>query len=97
MVLVLKKIKGLGLDKDGLGLCLEKFTRLVLQVMVLTTSLDSPDVINKLFSGLPEGLRKNFVTKYRHGQGSYKCLRRLTDDAASDAECMLGKQLFNAS
>ena len=59
--------------------------------------LNSPDVINKLFSRLPESLRKNFATMYRHGQRSFRCLRGLIDDAASDAECMLGKQLFNAS
>ena len=59
--------------------------------------LDSPDVINKLFSRLPEGLRKNFVTMYRYGQRSFKGLRGLIDDATCDAECMLGKQLFNAS
>ena len=40
MVLVLKKMKGVGLDKDGLGLeILKNLQGLVLQVMILTTSL----------------------------------------------------------
>ena len=56
--------------------------------------LNTPEVINKLFNRLPEALKREFIPLYRRGCGGFRELRQLVDEAAADAECSLGKNMY---
>jgi len=58
------------------------------------SELNSSDVLRKLFKRLPEKLKAEFIPYSRKGLGTFVKLREVVDEAAADAECYFGKEMY---
>jgi len=58
------------------------------------SELNSSDVLRKLFKRLPEKVKAEFISYSRKGLGTFVKLRELVDEAAANAECYFGEEMY---